>query len=292
VSDLIGMGLAEEVVNPNRRLGVNLLYDTRRMIVVHSFLFASATELLGIIGSIKSANDKWALDMYYRRIALLAEQLAVRNPAWPQRLIASWPLVPRGQISTKDRYAPIEALLGKDWKKTQERFEKSFQGAKMPWEAFGDVWRRGDDWIIAGHPKTPAGVAAFKQTPAGDWSLRCLLQWADTPERYCPQVWLDWNGKSYIRLQFAREQITVETWAHDELEETIGTFPITIAVGEPVDFRADVRGHGLVVFVNGSKAFEHAFPARSLREAVVVAIEKSVLQLKQFRIEPLKPTKK
>ena len=288
LSDMIGLGLSEDVMNPQRRLGVDLLFDQRRMIVVHSVLFSSATELVGVVGMIKPANDAGELDMYYRRLALLAEQLSVRSPGWPRRLIAAWPKPPADAVTTDGRYPPIEALLGKEWSRTQERFERSYQGAKMPWEAYGETWRRGDEWIVAGQPKYHSGVMAFKQTPASDWSMRCQLQWEATDERYCPRVAIDWNGKTCIQLQFAPGQLTVERWEHPRLVGAGEPVPIDITIGEPVDFRADVVGKRLTVFVNGKRALEQAFPARSMHEAFGFSIERSVLHVRQLKVEAIR----
>jgi hypothetical protein len=292
LSDLIGTGLAESVLNPQRRLGVDLSYDAHRVIVVHSYMFSSATELLGTVGTIKSANDRWALGMYYRYLALLAEQLAARTPNWPQRLIASWPKLPRNSVSTKDRYEPIEAMLGKDWKKTQERFEKSYAGAKIPWEAWGAVWRRGDDWILSGSAKTMAGICGLKQTPGTDWTLRCTLQWEPTDERCCPRVRIDWNGRNFVGVQFTPEKLKIETLASDGTSlDVFDAAPIEITVGEPVDFRADVVGKRLVLAVNGKTVFEHDFPARSMHEAFAFEVNKTVLQVRGLKIEA-RPMKK
>lgn len=290
--DLVGTGLAEAAINPQRRLGVDLRYDSRRVIVVHSYMFSSATELLGTVGMVKSANNLWSLDLYYRRLALLADQLAARGPNWPQRLIASWPKVARGTVSTQHRYEPIEALLGKDWKKTQDKFEKSYVGAKIPWDTLGNAWRRGEDWMLAGWATDPASLVAMKQTPSTDWTLRCTLQWEPTDERYCPRVGIDWNGRDVIGVQFTPEKLKVET--NDPDGKTLDVFdpvPIEITVGEPVDFRADVIGKRLVLAVNGKTVFEQNFPARSMHDAFLFEINRTVLQVRGIKIEP-RPAKK
>ncbi len=292
LSDLIGVGLAETVINPQRRLGVDLLYDARRVIVVHSDMFVSATDLLGIVGQIKSANDGHALDLYYRRLCLLADQLVSRAANWPQRLIASWPQLPRAEVSTKDRYAPIEALLGKDWKKAQERFEKPFLGAKIPWEAWEAVWRRGDEWILAGSQKVMAGFCGLKQTPATDWTLRCQLQWEPSDEQYCPRVRIDWNGRDSISAQFTPDALRVVTRKHDDVElDTPETAPISITIGQPVDFRVDVVGKRVTFTVNGKAVIERNFPARSMHEAFSFEIGRTVLHVRGIKIEA-KPAKR
>jgi hypothetical protein len=286
VGDLIGIGLLEAVANPQRRLGVDLAYDARRACIVHADLYASGVELLAVLGEVKSANDAVELSGYYDRQALLAEQLAQRAPNWAQRLITGWPATPGASAGTKDRYAPVEALLGKEWKKTQEKFEKSWKGVKLPWEIGGDVWRRGDDWILAGTKTDRASLVAQRQTPPGDWTLRCTLQWEPTDDAQGPRILLDWNGKSLIRVLLTPAELRCDVAGKDaKVLDEVDSTPIAVTAGQPVDLRVDVVGKKLTIALDGKTAFERPFPNRGMHDGFAFDVGCSMLQVRGLKIE-------
>ena len=82
------------------------------------------------------------------------------------------------------------------------------------------------------------------------------------------------------------------TLSHGDVElDTPETAPISITIGQPVDFRVDVVGKRVTFTVNGKAVLERNCPARSMHEAFSFEIGRTVLHVRGIKIEA-KPGKK
>ena len=292
VSDLIGIGLLDAVVNPQRLPEVDLGYDTRRSAVVGDVRRGSVKDLQGMIGVVTDSSygvdhrEGWA------RLSLVAEQLSRRTPTWPQRLLTTWPGGRRNAPNVQERFTAVEAVLGKDWKRTQQTFEKNARSMRSPWSSpAGEVWRDGENWRLLGTEALHAHLYGSGPLPKGNYALHGTMRWRGTDRPSHVRILLDWDDKDLLAVWLEPPKVILRRWS-DGADEQLAERDCALPNGKPIEFRLEVENQAIRILIDGKPVLEHATPGRGLHGIFGFAVGAAELCIDGLRIETGKPVKK
>ena len=124
--DIVALGVLELHVNPKRGGGVDPYYDGRRVAAFVDHRDGKGVMALqGVLADALSPGDRASFVSRSEGRALLAEQLSQKTSTWAQTLMRNLKGPRDGVVFVEDRQKAVEAVLGRKWDRTQQRFEKS-----------------------------------------------------------------------------------------------------------------------------------------------------------------------
>ena len=285
---VIACGVVDAVAYPGTKAGVDPGYDTRRNWLVTEARAGRAGKLRDSL-SVIPAMDRPHFDAQGEWQVGIAQLLAGSNTGWARKLLAN--PSPDLKSDAARRAAAIEAVLGKDWNKIEERCAKLLTATTVRWRVGGQhVALRGGSIMMAAADRV-AQLMALAPPPTAPYAIRGAAT-MHSHGLTSLRVQLDESAPEVIvcvfqanKVQIMQVRLGSSDWK--ELASAAATVPFDRAF----EFEVAV-GDAVTASIDGVQVVSHPLGQRSLPGAWSILTQESLVLLDGLRCEAVKPAKK
>lgn len=284
LAEVIALGVLEMHTNPKRQFGVDPHYDARRLDLAHWRELNSLPSLQQLLAEAKLGNSPAGRDLASHRRALAAELLLGADAANLRKAVGKW-LERKG--APADRNALLQAVLG-NWSKAEPRYLAVAKAAAPMWQVSSEVmWREGDSWWLVGAPDRHVCVYRVAPPPAGDYTIRGTFLLEPFEETSSFRIQLDQVENDLLCVFFDAPNVTISQWqSSTSTWLDLASAPGRYVARNMADFRIDIVGNAILVFVDGQEVIRHTCTGRTLHGRWGVAAGDTLVRLDGLSIEP------
>ena len=289
---VIAHGIVDEILNPDAATGVDPMFDDRRSWHAEQFAKGKAPKLREELEWTAALESRGAFDATTEAMGLIAQTLAAAGSGWARKLL----VVPDEKLPgmAAQRAGAVESILGKDWKRNEDRFTKVLSSLRPRWWVSAPiVTRRGGRLLLVGpaSPQKGATLAALEPPPAGGYAIRATCELV--PGRATDlRVQLDWDQKSLLACFVEPDEVWVSQWeAGSKTWKKLGSRKSPVVAGRPFALSVEVDAKVRVV-IDDTQVLEVDYGKRTMRGEWSVEKERGPVWVTDLRCEPLAPPKK
>ncbi|MBL8753792.1 MAG: hypothetical protein JNK15_10880 [Planctomycetes bacterium] len=262
--------------------GVDWAFDSRRRLFDSC---ASPPTLRSVVQKERPAAGlefEWAEN----EKAMVAQLFAASGGDWARKLLQS-----PGKTGTNWRVvrdAAVERVLGKDWSKSEAKWQKQIAAVRCPfWVVSPHVERQGARLLLVGSSEDASTVFAQQPVPVGSYRIKARCQIASASDSSL-RIQLDWDQTSMAGVLVSRHLVEVGEWRDDGKGWRIDrAAKATIPYDTPFDLVVEVGvvPNTLVVTIDGVETLRWDCTARTMRGVWSVARNAGVAVLDGLVIE-------
>jgi hypothetical protein len=225
-------------------------------------------------------EDRSQFDWVHGAEAAVAGLLATTGNAWARKLLAAKPKA-AGRIRSQ-RADALEAVLGTDWERSDERMRKLLAGASPKWAAVEPLALVRDGALLLAGGDSWAVAMAYEAPPAGPYSLQGSIEIV----RSQVDSALDQTRESAVKVQFAAGKVTACVAGTDGTEHHRHEYKAPIVVGKPFTFRIDVTEQ-IVVSIDGETVAKLEASGRTMHDRWALMRHGGLAWFRDVRCEPV-----
>jgi hypothetical protein len=265
--------------------GVDYVFDNRRYEYASSDNPPKLRSVLLSVPPTTPGEFVWAEETK----VLAAQLFAGCGAEWARKLLQS-PSKPTKDVRAV-RDAAVERVLGKDWAKTEAKWQKQIAAIKVPfWIVSPLVVHHGKRLALVGTRETASTVFAEDPVPKGAYRIKatCALSGVDSGGGL--RIQLDWDEESLIGVRLHQDLIDLALWVEGDPDWKVLTQgKAAIALHKPFDVAIDVgvEPNNLVLRIDGVEVLRWDCSKRAMRGSWSLANNEAVSFVEDLRIEPV-----
>jgi hypothetical protein len=268
---LLVYSISEDTVDPARKPGVDAGRDDRR--------FQWGGEW-GRKQQIKELVENcWPdtpIEERENALAVLAEFLHVANQGASRQLLDA--AQRKYPMRVDAQRGAAEAVLGRDWKKSQERFTKFVGGLHPVWqEVVPMLDLRGKRWLLASEFGAKMRLAhAYRNdpVPAGNYGVHCVAELVTAESEF--RLVLDSDGKSALLVRVLPEEVRIDAWEVPDKSPAVARAERQTPPGKPFAFDVDIGDGSLQVAIDGRQVCSWPYGKRDMHRGWGIAAQDGV----------------
>jgi hypothetical protein len=287
---VVAHGIVDEILNPDAATGVDPMFDNRRYRYA-ALAKCMAPRLRAELDLTDEPADRRSFDARTQSMGIVAQTLAAAGPGAIGKLL----LMPDETLPSiaAQRAAAVESILGKDWKRNEERFTKVLSSLRPQWEVSSPAiaWRAGR-LLFFGPASTESGatLTAIEPPPSGAYAIRMTCELVPGRSKDL-RVQLDWEVASVLACFIQDDEFWVARWENGGTAwEKLLTVKSPVVAGCPFALSIEVDAK-LRVVVDDKQVLEFDYGQRTMRGRWSIAKNLGPVWLTDLRCEPLAPTK-
>jgi hypothetical protein len=283
--DLLVLATSEDTIDPLRKPGVDAGRDTRRCRWDSDW--GRAQQLKSLVES--NWPDTTREDRE-SSLAVLAEFLHVANQDASRLLLDA----ARRKYATRveAQRTAGEAILGRDWKKRQERFAAFVAGLHPVWdERVPMIDLRGKRWLLASAFSDRIPLAHAYRTdpvPAGDYGVHCTVELITGESEF--RLLLDSDRGEALMLRVLPDEVRLENWESGDRLTKLAQVDRRTEPGKPFALDADLVNGALRIGIDGHEVCSWRYGKRNMHRSWGLAAQDGVW-VTDLRCSALPPKK-
>ncbi|MFO1077432.1 MAG: hypothetical protein U1E73_06875 [Planctomycetota bacterium] len=248
------MAAIEAATNPEHRLVVDTEFDRRRGQIAHLRMLQVDVSLESFLSPDLTGNDAAYKRFAETQCALVGQLLATGPANWASQLMTKL-AQPTKKDRVSRRHDVVAAILGKDWKSAQSRFEALCDTMHPMWQVERpcvDVGR--ERTLLAATGDVSACIRFQPERREGPFTIHGKAELG--PGATQPMhVTLGWDGKTMVGVTFGEGRATIGLWRESDKQWHVESrADVPIATGKPFAFAVEVTATEVRALVDGALA--------------------------------------
>jgi hypothetical protein len=288
-AEIFAAGVLNATVFTDARDGVDPLRDARFWYLAREAR-TKPRSLRSLCDMVYPVATRSEYDYVLQGNAAMAQLFASTGTGWAKKLLNA--KVKDNELLVERRTTAVQAVLGADDKRNEERFAKLLTASAPRFRVLTPlVALRGGRILMAASTKEYARFGNAFPPPSGPYAVRATVELVDTGANTLSFV-LDTTQATFVEVMCRGNQIRVATRATTDADAEWQTFPAPIEVGKPFALSIEVRDT-IRVLVDSQQVADRPLAGRTMRNDWGVSILDGMAWIENPRCEPLDaPAKK
>ncbi|MFK7743072.1 MAG: hypothetical protein AB8H80_22350 [Planctomycetota bacterium] len=271
--------------NPKFAYGRDPQFDARRADFLRPIGAAPSVSLLEWMQWDGQANTVGIWHGSWQMAGWCGQLMTNKSKTWPKKALKKRARGTAAGSDPKMRKSVIQSVLGKNWRKVEDRLSKAMRAAKPRWLALAPVVeRREDSILIAGTDELAANFVRHEMPPKGAYAIEARIQLLEVGDEHWRFTFH--KGERTVALSFEGDRFTVNTqsdgnaWLGRDAGRMVGPRY------RPIEIRIEVRD-GITLFANGAQVLQTKLADFDLHGELALSVNDSVVRVAGLKVVPL-----